>query len=168
MMADIPQIKDACASLGIGKMYPLLAAMLTSRPFDEIVERSRTGALEAGSGGGGGSDAGSSGDKEMIRGYAQKFIVDILQLLDAVPRQMLLSFKMNDCLRHIDYSLGSPSNTLVTAGTFAAKAVYDAERQQGRDKSRVKRIRDWLSYKKLMLRISAYEWLCWLRRRRGA
>ena len=169
-MADIPQIKDSCASLGIGRMYPLLAAMLTSRPFDEIVERSQTGALEARSGGSGGIGiaAGSTGDKQMIRGYAQKFVVDIIQLLDAVPRQMLLLFKMNDCLRHIDYALGSPSNTLVTAGTCAAKALYDAERKQKQNVSRMKRIRSWLSYKKLMARISLYEWMCWFRTRREA
>ena len=176
MLADIPGIKTACASLGIGDMFPLLAAMLTSRPFDEIVERSKSGALELNDNG---SSAGSGGgDKAMIRGYAQKFIVDILELLDNVPRQMLLLFKMNDCLRHIDHALDSPTNTLVTAGTYAARAVREAE--IGRITSAVgnknenvrgldlrKRLQSWLSYKKLMVKISLYEWMCWVRRGRG-
>ena len=176
MLADIPGIKTACASLGIGDMFPLLAAMLTSRPFDEIVERSKSRALELN---GNGSNAGSGGgDKAMIRGYAQKFIVDILELLDNVPRQMLLLFKMNDCLRHIDHALGSPSNTLVTAGTFAARAVREAEIRRitsvvGKKNENVrgldlqKRLQSWLSYKKLMVKISLYEWMCWVQRGRG-
>ena len=114
----------------------------------------------------------------MIRGYAQKFIVDILELLDNVPRQMLLLFKMNDCLRHIDHALGSPSNTLVTAGTFAARAVREAEIRRitsvvGKKNENVrgldlrKRLQSWLSYKKLMVKISLYEWMCWVQRGRG-
>ena len=175
MLADIPGIKTACASLGIGDMFPLLAAMLTSRPFDEIVERSKSGALEVSSNG---SNAGSGGgDKAMIRGYAHKFIVDILELLDNVPRQMLLLFKMNDCLRHIDHALNSPTNTLVTAGTYAARAVREAEIEGvhvapgvGNGNKNVqrldlqKRLRSWLSYKKLMIKIGLYEWMCWARR----
>lgn len=168
MLADIPEIKTACASLGIGNMFPLLAAMLTSRPFDEIVERSKSGALEINSSG---SNAGSGGgDKAMIRGYAQKFIVDILELLDNVPRQMLLLFKMNDCLRHIDHALDSPTNTLVTAGTYAARAIYEAEmkgaaatvEKRNGDVQRLdftNRLQGWLSYKKLMMKIGLYEWM---------
>ena len=175
MLADIPQIQTACSSLGIGKMYPLLAAMLTSRPFDEIVERSQSGALDASSGG-----SGAGGDKAMIRGYAQKFIADIIALIDAVPRQMLLLFKMNDCLRHIDHALDSPTNTLVNSGSYAARAVHEAEmRGESGDTSNNKvvvksrrldlqrRIQSWLSYKKLMAKISLYEWMCWVRQRRS-
>lgn len=163
MTADIAQIKASCSVLGIGEMYPLLAAMLTSRPFDEIVERSKTGALEAGRGQGG--PGGDASDKAMIRGYAQKFFVDILEMLDTVPRQMLLLFKMNDCLRHIDYALGSPTNTLVTAGAFAAKAVYDEERNGGSSRSVVQRMKTWLSYVQLVVKIHAYEWVSRYRQR---
>jgi len=174
MLADVPQIKATCASLGIGEMFPLLAAMLTSRPFDELVERSQTGALETETNIAG---AGSGGDKVMIRGYAQKFIVDILELLDNVPRQMLLLFKMNDCLRHIDHALDSPTNTLVTAGTYAARAVHQAEIkgngmafvEKGEQVCRLDLlkgvVRSWLSYKALMVKIGLYELTCWVRRR---
>ena len=30
-----------------------------------------------------------------------------------------------------------------------------------------KRLQSWLSYKKLMIKIGLYEWLCWARRGRG-
>ena len=154
MMADITAIKTSCNKLGIGDMYPLLAAMLTSRPFDEIIERSKTGSLENGR-----NDAGDASDKAMIRGYAQKFIVEIIDMLDSVPRQMLLLFKMNDCLRHIDYALGSPSNTLVAAGGAAAKAVYEAEMGKAASQSIFQRIKSVFSYYRLLARIHAYEWV---------
>ena len=64
----------------IFSQYPLLAAMLTSRPFDEVVERSQSRSLDASavSGGGGG------GDEAVIRGYAQRYIREIVQMLDIV------------------------------------------------------------------------------------
>ena len=87
--------------------------MLTSRPFDEVVERSRTRSLDATPVGNGG------GDKLVIQGYAQRYLKEIVAMLDIVPRQMLLIFKMNDCLRHVDMALGSPANNLVVAGRYA-------------------------------------------------
>ena len=39
MIVDIIQIKKLFKKLGIDEMYRLLAAILTSRPFDEIIER---------------------------------------------------------------------------------------------------------------------------------
>lgn len=86
--------------------------MLTSRPFDEVVERSQTKSLDASLASNGG------GDKAVIRGYAQRYIKEIITMLDIVPRQMLLIFKMNDCLRHVDFALGSPVNSLVVAGQY--------------------------------------------------
>lgn len=81
--------------------------MLTSRPFDEIIERSKTGTLAAG------ARPESGADRAMIQKYVERYMRDIFELLGTLPRQMLLLLKMNDCLRHVDYALGSPTNTLV-------------------------------------------------------
>eukprot|EP00804_Cyclotella_cryptica_P010735 CCRYP_005504-RA/>CCRYP_005504-RA protein AED:0.02 eAED:0.02 QI:230/1/1/1/0.66/0.25/4/2664/549 len=83
LVADIEGIKTACKSLGVTKMYPLLAAMLTSRPFDEVIERSQTRSFDASQISG--SDK-SGGDKAVIRGYAQRYIKEIISMLDIVPR----------------------------------------------------------------------------------
>jgi len=40
LMADIKGIKASCTSPGVEEMYPLLVAMLISRPFDEVMQRS--------------------------------------------------------------------------------------------------------------------------------
>ena len=37
--ADIPFMKRTCQKLNVGEMFPLLAAMVTARPFDEVLDR---------------------------------------------------------------------------------------------------------------------------------
>lgn len=153
VMADISAIKGACGRLGVDKMYPLLAAMLTSRPFDEVIERSRTRSLEAAPSNGG-------GDKAVIRLYAQRYLKEIIDMLDIVPRQMLLIFKMNDCLRHVDYALGSPANNLVIAGKYASRRVLHSDLRG--DGSVFGLLRSWISYAHVLIRINSYEAWKWL------
>jgi aarF domain-containing kinase len=131
--------------------------MLTSRPFDEIVERSKTGSLKAD------FQPDSKSDKAMIQGYAQRFIKDIFGILSTVPRQMLLLLKMNDCLRHIDYTLGSPLNNVVAAGKYASIAVYNEEWKNARSFSG--RFRAWFDYVQVMVRIYAHDLGVWTQQR---
>ena len=127
--------------------------MLTSRPFDEVVERSQTQSLDASPGGNGG------GDKAVIRGYAQRYLKEIITMLDTVPRQMLLIFKMNDCLRHVDMALGSPVNNLVVAGKYASKRVFESEQKKQKQSNGgfLGFLRSWLSYLNVLIRINSYE-----------
>ncbi|KAK1746598.1 ABC1 kinase family protein [Skeletonema marinoi] len=154
VMADISAIKGACESLGVDKMYPLLAAMLTSRPFDEVIERSQTGSLDA-------SPASGGGDKAVIKLYAQRYLKEIIDMLDIVPRQMLLIFKMNDCLRHVDYALGSPSNNLVIAGKYASKRVLDSDISHPKG-TMLGFFKSWIQYANVLFRINSYEMWHWL------
>jgi len=80
LMADIEGIKASCTSLGVEEMYPLLAAMLTSRPFDEVMQRSKTKSFTAK------DSIDSASDAAMSRGYAQQYLKEIIQMLDKVPR----------------------------------------------------------------------------------
>jgi len=120
MLADIPAIKESCKKLGMEKGYTLFAALVTARPFDEIIERSKTGGLNKPNR----HQSSSKTDKTVMSGYAQQFLGEILEMLARIPRQMLLLLKTSDCLRHIDNTLGSPTNTLVVTGSYAALAVY--------------------------------------------
>ena len=154
VMADISAIKGACESLGVDKMYPLLAAMLTSRPFDEVIERSQTGSLDA-------TPATGGGDKAVIKLYAQRYLKEIIDMLDVVPRQMLLIFKMNDCLRHVDYALGSPSNNLVIAGKYASRRVLDSDISHP-EGTMLGFFKSWIQYANVLFRINSYEMWHWL------
>jgi aarF domain-containing kinase len=122
--------------------------MLTSRPFDEVIERSQTKSLDASSTG--------SGDKAVIKGYAQRYIKEIIAMLDIVPRQMLLIFKMNDCLRHVDMALGSPVNNLVVAGRYASERVFESDQKRSNGRL-LDLIRSWFSYLRVLVRINSSE-----------
>jgi aarF domain-containing kinase len=159
MMADLDSIKDTCADMGITKMYPLFAAMLTARPYDEILERSKTGSFQAPA-----TTATADSrpaDRVVIRGYAKQFLSEIFVLLGVLPRQMLLLLKMNDCLRHIDMALDSPTNTLVIAGKYASKAIFWHEWQMSHN-SPTGRIKAWLEYMTVLMRINIYNFGVWL------
>lgn len=158
MLADLSGIKDACRGLGIenDEAYRLFAGILTARPFDEIVERSKDG----------GSlrrrpNPDSRSDQAIIRGYAQRFLPNIIALLSVIPRQMLLLLKMNDCLRHIDYVLGSPANTLLVTGHFAARALYKDSLAASSSMSWLERVRAWWSYVRVVTRIQIHETSLW-------
>jgi aarF domain-containing kinase len=92
MLADLAGIKTACEDLGLnGEAYTLFSAMLTARPFDEIVERAENKSL------GSSVKVDSAVDKVVIRGYAQRFLTNIFDMLATLPRQMLLLLKVSMC-----------------------------------------------------------------------
>ena len=170
MMADLNGIKNACSELGVTKMYPLFAAMLTARPYDEIIERSKTGSFSAPSRES--SEKGSQADHAVIRGYAKQFMGEIFALLGVLPPQMLLLLKMNDCLRHIDMALESPTNTLVIAGKYASKAVYQHQIQKTKSSDSLatptlSRFHYWFDYMKVMFRIQVHDIAAWMMSRYG-
>ena len=96
---------------------------------------------------------------------------------------MLLIFKMNDCLRHVDNALGSPTNTLVritlntifhvcasailiscyehlkvVAGKYASERVLASDNRKYQSDGRYfDMFRSWLSYFNVLFRIKAYE-----------
>jgi aarF domain-containing kinase len=155
MLADLNGIRDACRELGVERTYALFAAVLTARPFDELIERSKNRTLRAKVQ----SSTTTRADQAVIRGYAHRFLHDIFDLLGSVPRQMLLLLKMNDCLRHIDLSLGSPTNTMVICGKYAAMSVYTNELQTST--SVWERLNAWWDYVRVVLRIHAHDATVW-------
>lgn len=167
MMADIPTIRESCRALGVdGQLYTLLSGLLTARPFDEVVERSKAGSFGLKKSKNTKSTNEQQQDKAVIRGYAQKFLVDILTMIDMLPRQMVLLLKMNDCLRHIDYALGSPpSNNLMVAGRVSAQAVYEDRIRNGSHSSRsvspLQRFSAWVDYVMVLWRIQVYDFGAW-------
>ena len=155
LLADLKGIRESCVALGVGKAYTLFAAMLTARPFDELMERSKQKSLSYDN-----VQPSNKADQAMIRGYAQQFLHEIFGLLASLPRQMLLLLKMNDCLRHIDYQLGSPTNTLVVTGRYAAQAVYEERARQS--KTIWDRWQNMWTHWNILLRIQLHDLAVWL------
>ena len=50
----------------------------------------------------------------MLQSYALQYYQEIVNLLGVIPSDLLLLFKTNDCLRHLDKILQTPVNS--TAG----------------------------------------------------
>jgi len=64
ILADLPGIELAAKRLGVGDSYPLFAAILTQRPWDDIAKKNDLGRL---------STAGrGAADEVMIRAHAQR------------------------------------------------------------------------------------------------
>ena len=155
LLADLEGIRESCDALGVHGVHQLFAAMLTARPFDELMERSKQKSLTYDT-----VQPSNKADQAMIRGYAQEFLHEIFGLLARLPRQMLLLLKMNDCLRHIDYQLGSPTNTLVVTGRYAAEAVYSEQAKQSR--TLWDGWQSWWTHWNILMRIHFHDWTVWV------
>ncbi|XP_045865707.1 aarF domain-containing protein kinase 1 isoform X3 [Meles meles] len=91
---DMEKVKKYSQRLGAGDLYPLFACMLTARSWDSVKR------------GIGQAPVTATEDAE-IRNNAANYLPQISQLLNHVPRQMLLLFKTNDLLRGIEAALGT-------------------------------------------------------------
>ena len=97
VLGDADLIREQAEAMGVGRYYPLLAAMLTARPWTDIMASDDPASL---------AERGTAEDKAQIAGYAAQYARQIGLVLDKVPRPMLLLFKTNDCLRHAERQLG--------------------------------------------------------------
>ena len=148
VLKDMEGVKFYCQKLNAGEMYSLLAAILTSRSWDDITN-SDLGSLKTPS---------TKEDKTLIRSYAQRYYFEIVEILNSVPREMLLLLKMNDCLRHIYRELGAPVNSSLITAEESVKALLKHElgQQTGwRNKAWA-----WWDFIKCETRIKTY--LTWL------
>ena len=170
-LADLSGIQKACFQLGVDQAYPLFAAVLTARPFDELIERSKQPSLslpttktQPSSTTTGGPDASSHrADHAIMRGYAQNYMGQIFDLLGSLPRQMLLLLKLNDCLRHVDaLLLGSPTNanTLLVSGRYASHAVCQ-HTWQSTTASLWEKCHAWWSWIQVLWRIQLHNVAVW-------
>ena len=97
VLGDADEIRLAAEEMGVGPYYPLLAAMLTARPWNDILQAAeQPAALVA---------RGTKEDQAQIAGYATQYARQIATVLDRVPPPMLLLLKTNDCLRHAERQL---------------------------------------------------------------
>ena len=77
-------------------MYPLFAAMLTSRPWEDITRKTADHLYIPD----------TAEERKKLQGHAKEHSKEINQLLGQMPPDLLLLFKTNDCLRSVDRSLG--------------------------------------------------------------
>ena len=149
VLADLPGIERAATALGVGDSYPLFSAILTQRPWDDIIRND----LESLRGGRG------AADDTVIRAHAQRYAAVITQVLDKAPRQVLLLLKMQDCLRNINRSLGATHNEQVAIADACLGALFWHDMQS--EQSAVKKVNSALSFSLAKSRLRLYELMCW-------
>ena len=59
----------------------------------------------------------------LLQSYTEKYFKEIVHLLGSVPSELLLLFKTNDCLRHLDRLLGTPINTSSVIARVTANII---------------------------------------------
>ncbi|XP_008061517.1 uncharacterized aarF domain-containing protein kinase 1 isoform X1 [Carlito syrichta] len=141
---DMKQVKEYSQRLGAGDLYPLFACMLTARSWDSVnrgISQAPVTATE---------------DSE-IRNNAANYLPEISQLLNHVPRQMLLIFKTNDLLRGIEAALGTraSASSFLNMSRCCVRAL--AEHQKKNTCSFLSRTRISLSEAFHLCQIDLYE-----------
>ncbi|XP_001630201.2 aarF domain-containing protein kinase 1 [Nematostella vectensis] len=111
--SDVEGIKKYSTELGVGDLYGLFACMLTARSWNIITSD--------------GIDNGPVTDQEAeeIRSGVAEYLTHIADLLDRVPRQLLLILKTNDLLRSIDRQLhtSAAAQSFLTMSRCCIRAV---------------------------------------------
>ncbi|XP_035665840.1 aarF domain-containing protein kinase 1-like [Branchiostoma floridae] len=97
LAADVEGIKEYSKRLGAGEMYGLLACMVSARSWGALTKGIDKTPI-------------SVGEDDEVKRYAATLIPQISDLLNRVPRQMLLLFKTNDLLRGIEHALNCRAN----------------------------------------------------------
>ncbi|XP_060684564.1 aarF domain-containing protein kinase 1 [Hemiscyllium ocellatum] len=147
---DMKGIEMYSRRLGAGDLYPLFACMLTARSWASITK---------------GIDQTPVSETEdvEIRVNAAKYLPRINELLNKVPRQMLLLLKTNDLLRGIETSLQTRANA--TSFINMSRCCVRALSRHERDKCQ-----SWYGKLKISLsetldlwQINLYEALLWIK-----
>ncbi|XP_064368318.1 aarF domain-containing protein kinase 1 isoform X10 [Dromaius novaehollandiae] len=148
--ADMKRVQKYSRRLGAGDLYPLFACMLTARSWESVnrgIDRSPVSASE---------------DIE-IRSNAAAYLPQITQLLNNVPRQMLLLLKTNDLLRGIESALQTraSASSFLNMSRCCIRAVSTYQRSKSH--SLYRRAQISLTEALSLWQINLYELFLWLK-----
>ncbi|XP_037603041.1 aarF domain-containing protein kinase 1 [Sebastes umbrosus] len=147
---DMSGVERYSLRLGAGDLYPLFACVLTARSW---------AAVNAGIG----SVPVTRSEDVEIRTNAALYLPQISQLLNRVPRQMLLLLKTNDLLRGIETTLQTraSSSSFINMSRCCIRAMARHKRStaQSRRKHLQITLAEWLG----LWRLNMYELAMWLK-----
>ncbi|KAI1895325.1 hypothetical protein AGOR_G00105140 [Albula goreensis] len=150
MKADLKNIERYSRRLGAGDMYPLFACVLTARSWTSV----NAGISQ--------TPVTNSEDTE-IRTNAARYLPQISDLLNKIPRQMLLLLKTNDLLRGIETTLQTraSASSFINMSRCCVRAVATYKRTKAQ--SRSQRMRIGLSEAITLWQINMYELFLWIK-----
>ncbi|CAK6974343.1 aarF domain-containing protein kinase 1 [Scomber scombrus] len=147
---DMSGVERYSRSLGAGDLYPLFACVLTARSWT---------AVNAGIS----SVPVTHSEDVEIRTNAALYLPQISDLLNRVPRQMLLLLKTNDLLRGIETALQTraSSSSFINMSRCCIRAM--ARHKRSKIQSRRRRLQITLAESFFLWKLSMYELFLWLR-----
>ncbi|XP_077395468.1 aarF domain-containing protein kinase 1 isoform X1 [Festucalex cinctus] len=147
---DMPAVERYSRKLGAGDLYPLFACVLTARSWAAVNSGiARVPVTRA--------------EDVEIRTNAALYLPQINELLNRVPRQMLLLLKTNDLLRGIETTLRTraSSSSFINMSRCCIRAL--ARHKRSKMDSRRRRLQMALAESFRLWRLALYELLLWLR-----
>ncbi|XP_041810533.1 aarF domain-containing protein kinase 1 [Chelmon rostratus] len=147
---DMPGVERYSRRLGAGALYPLFACVLTARSWT---------AVNAGIS----SVPVTHSEDVEIRTNAALYLPQISELLNRVPRQMLLLLKTNDLLRGIETILQTraSSSSFISMSRCCIRTI--ASHKRSKAQSRRKRLQIMLAESFNLWRLTIYELLLWVK-----
>lgn len=149
LRADIEGIKTHAQSLGIYKLFPLFACIVTGRSWHAV----STGVDRL-------SFTQQEGDA--IKSQAGAYVPQIIKVLNDIPRQVLLILKTNDLLRGIEATLNcrADAKSFLTMSRCCINALSDhraKECKTGMCRWKILVEKNWSLWK-----VSVYEFYLWI------
>ncbi|KAI6223697.1 ABC1 domain-containing protein [Aphelenchoides fujianensis] len=145
IQADKDEIQRICDRFGLGDLYGLFACIVTARSWASVtsgISKSKETEAEA----------------QEIKHYAASLVPQITQVLDRMPRAMLLILKTNDLLRSIERRLGAygRSDAFLEMSKICTKVVYQDRIRNAKTFGQWTRAAFGLYF--TLLKITLYQW----------
>jgi len=114
---DLPKIRLAARFLNVEDFFPLLSAMVSGRSWQSVKQ-----GLEN-------TEKISKTENELIQQEISMWIPEMSQVLENVPKQMILILKTNDLLRGLETTLDvrPDANAFITMSEHCLKALYQID-----------------------------------------
>uniref|UniRef100_A0A1A8HIP6 AarF domain-containing protein kinase 1 n=1 Tax=Nothobranchius korthausae TaxID=1143690 RepID=A0A1A8HIP6_9TELE len=147
---DMSGVERYSRRLGAGDLFPLFACVLTARSWNAVNSGISSAPV-------------TQAEDVEIRTNAARYLPQISDLLNRVPRQMLLLLKTNDLLRGIETTLQTraSSSSFINMSRCCVRAVARHKRSKARSRSR--RLQITLTESLSLWKLSVYELLLWFR-----
>ncbi|XP_033844690.1 aarF domain-containing protein kinase 1 [Periophthalmus magnuspinnatus] len=146
---DLKEMEQSSRRLGAGDLYPLFACVLTARSWTAVNSGISSAPIT------------HSEDVE-IRTNAARYLPQISDLLNRIPRQMLLLLKTNDLLRGIESSLQTQasSSSFINMSRCCVRAL--ARHKRSKCRSSLKRLHLTVSEQVTLFKLTVYQVCVWL------
>lgn len=147
--ADLEGIKKYATELNCGDMYGLFACMITARSWNAITSGIDKTEI-------------TQSESNEIKDNAANYLIQISEILNKIPREMLLILKTNDVLRGIEYALNIQPNatSFLNMSRCCVRAVGEDQYRQCHSWTNRMRVQFATSWQ--LFKISVYEFCLWI------